>query len=167
MERQVSRQVLEAACNREKNGEVKARILLVLRVEVDCVRSAQAARELHMTRAWASKWVRRFQEEGLDGLKTRKRSGRPPKIPSRILMKVRRKITKRPDGWRAREVREIIRQESSVILSVRQVYRLLHRWSFRPIVPEKRFIRKASREERVAFKKRLDAYYTASQKASP
>lgn len=158
MERHVSRQVLEGACNREKDGEVKARILLLLRVKVDRVRSAQAARELHMTRAWASKWVRRFQEEGLDGLKTRKRSGRPPKIPARILMKVRRKITNHPDGWRAREVREIIRQESSVTLSTRQVYRILHSWGFRPVVPEKRFLRKASVEERLAFKKEPDVY---------
>jgi len=37
---------------------------------------------------------------------------------------------------------------------MRQVYRILHKWGFRPVVPEKRFLRKASREERLTFKLR-------------
>jgi transposase len=100
MGRHASRQVLESAHNQEKDGEVRARILLVLRVKVDGVRPAHAVKELNRTRAWATKWLRRFHEEGLDGLETRKRSGRPPKIPHRILMRIRRRPTTRPDGWR-------------------------------------------------------------------
>ncbi len=157
MGRQISRQVLESACNREKDGEVKARMLLVVRVKVDAVRPAQAVKELHKTRAWATKWLRRFEAEGLDGLRTRKRSGRPSKIPSHILVRIRRSIINRPDGWRVREVHEVIRKISSVTMSMRQVYRLLHRWGFRPVVPERRFLRKASRMERLAFKKELGA----------
>ena len=153
MSRHTSRQVLESAYNGEKDGEVRARILLVLRVKGDGVRPAHAVKELHRTRAWATKWLRRFQEEGLDGLRTRKRSGRPPKIPWRIMVRIKRRLTKRPDGWRIHEVHEIVRRESSVSLSVRQVYRILHKWGFRPVVPERRFLRKASREERLAFKK--------------
>jgi len=167
MPRHASKQVLESAYDQEKDGEVKARILLVVRVEVDGVRPAHAVRELHRTRPWATKWLRRFQEEDLDGLKTRKRTGRPPKIPSRVLMRIRRKLTTRPDGWRVSEVREVIRRESSVNLSMRQVYRLLHRWEFRPVVPERRFLRKASRMERLAFKKEPRDYWATSRKASP
>jgi len=158
MGRHASRQVLESAYNQEKDGEVRARVLLVLRVKVDGVRPAHAVRELHRTRPWATKWLRRFQEEGLDGLETRKRSGRPPKIPQRILVRIRRRLTTRPDGWRVHEVHEVIHTESSVSLSMRQVYRLLHKWGFRPVVPERRFVRKASGEERLAFKKGPGAY---------
>ena len=153
MARQVSKQILELAYNGEKEGEVRARILLILRVKVDRVRPAHAVKELHRTRPWATKWLRRFEAEGLDGLKTRKRSGRPPKIPQRIQVRIRRKLMNRPDGWRVREVHEFIRRESSVTLSMRQVYRLLHKWRLRPVVPERRFLRKASRMERLAFKK--------------
>ena len=153
MGRHASKQALESAYNQQKDGEVRARILLVLRVKVDDTRPAHAVRELHRTRPWATKWLRRFEAEGLDGLRNRKRSGRPPKIAARILVRMRRKLTKRPEGWRIREVHEFIRRESSVNLSMRQVYRLLHRWEFRPVVPERRFMRKASREERLAFKK--------------
>jgi transposase len=107
------------------------------------------------------------QDEGLDGLKRRKRSARPPKIAGRILVRIRRKLTKRPEGWRVSEVHEFIRRESSVSLSMRQVYRLLHRWGFRPVVPERRFLRKTSREERLAFKKGPDASWVAYRRASP
>jgi len=157
MARRLSRQVLEAAYNREKDGEVRARILLVLRVDVDGVKPAQAVRELHRAKSWATKWLRRFQEEGLEGLKTRRRSGRPPKIPWRIMVRVKRRLTRHPQGWRVSEVHEIIRKESSVTLSIRQVYRILHKWGFRPVVPERRFLRKASPKERRAFKKGPDA----------
>jgi transposase len=167
MRHHASRQVLESAYNQEKDGEVKARTLLVLRVKVDGVRPAHAVKELHRTRPWATKWLRRFQEEGLDGLETKKRSGRPPKIPPRVLMRIRRKLTTHPDGWRVHEVREVIRNESSVSLSMRQVYRLLHNWGFRPVVPERRFLRKASREERLAFKKGPNASWVAYRRASP
>jgi transposase len=166
MRRHASRQVLESAYKGEKDGDVRERLLLVLRVEVDGVRAARAVRELHRTRAWATKWLRRFQEEELDGLRTRRRSGRPPKIPPLILVRVKRRLTERPDGWRVREVREVIRRESSVSLSMRQVYRILHKWGFRPVVPEKRFLRKASREERLTFKKRPSASWAASRTVS-
>jgi hypothetical protein len=42
-----SRQVLESAYDQENDGEVKARILLVMRVKVDGVRPAHAVKELH------------------------------------------------------------------------------------------------------------------------
>ena len=84
MDQRLSKQLLESAYDREKDATVKARILLVLRVLVDGVWEAEAARELHMTRSWASKWVKRFEAESLEGLKTRKRSGRPPKSSSLV-----------------------------------------------------------------------------------
>ena len=41
--------------------------------------------ELHRSIAWAYKWVRRFDKEGLEGLKNKPRSGRPPDIPQEKL----------------------------------------------------------------------------------
>lgn len=157
---------LESAYNKEKDGEAKARVLLVLRVKGDGLRPAHAARELHRTRAWASKWLQRFQTQGLDGLKTRQRSGRPPKIPAHIQLRLKRKLTKQPEGWRVSEVHELIRRESSITLSLRQVYRLLHKWRFRPVVPQRRFLSKAPTAERLAFKKAPVAYSATSPKAS-
>jgi len=153
MARQESRRPLESAYNSEKDGEVRSRILLALRVKADHVRPAHAVRELHRTRAWATKWLRRFQQEGLEGLETRERSGRPPKTPHMMMAAVERMVTGSRAGWTAREVRELIRKEAGVVYSERHIYRLMHRWRMRPVVPEKRLLNKASRMERLSFKK--------------
>jgi putative transposase len=44
-------------------------------------------KELHRSRAWAYKWLKRFDNEGLEGLKDRPRSGRPPDIPEEKMLK--------------------------------------------------------------------------------
>jgi len=43
--------------------------------------------ELHRSIAWAYKWVRRFDKEGLEGLKNKPRSGRPPDVTKENLSK--------------------------------------------------------------------------------
>ena len=145
--------LLESAYNGEKDGEVRSRVLLMLRVMVDHVRPAHAVRELHRTRAWATKWIRRFEAEGLEGLRTRERSGRPPKMSQATMAAVGRAVTGNPAGWTAKEVRQLIHEEAGVVYSERQVYRLMHKWGMRPVVPEKRTLNKASSRERLAFKK--------------
>jgi putative transposase len=45
--------------------------------------------ELHRSISWAYKWVRRFDKEGLEGLKNKPRSGRPPDVLQENLSKIR------------------------------------------------------------------------------
>ncbi|MBS7281311.1 MAG: helix-turn-helix domain-containing protein [Candidatus Freyarchaeota archaeon] len=65
----MSRDLLEQACKQEKDPDVKERLLLVLRVKCDWGSAAQAARELHRTKPWVSKWLKKFEQQGLEGLK--------------------------------------------------------------------------------------------------
>jgi transposase len=109
--------------------------------------------ELHRSRAWAYKWLKRFDNEGLEGLKDRPRSGRPPDIPEEKLLKIRRELTENPSGWKAKEVMNIIYKKTCVRYQV-HVYRLLHKCGFKPKVPQKRFVNIVSKEEKEAFKKR-------------
>ena len=39
--------------------------------------STQVAKDLHQSKAWASDWLKRYDKEGIEGLKTRQKSGRP------------------------------------------------------------------------------------------
>lgn len=146
--------MLEDAYEREKDADVRLRILLVMRVLLDGVMAIQASQELHRVRSWATKWLRRFEEGGLEGLRTKWSDGRPPKMERETMLRIRRRVVRRQSGWTAREVRELIHREAGVTYSERQVYRLIHRWGLRAIVPQKRFINKASKEEIEDFKKR-------------
>lgn len=133
----LSKEFLEQAYRSEEDPAVKERLLLVLRVRGDGVVAAQAARDVHRTRAWASKWLKRLHAHGVDGLKDRPRGGRPPKIGLSLQFRIRRRLEEGSQGWRVKEVWSLIREESGVTLSIRQVYRLLHRWAIEPLFQKK------------------------------
>lgn len=144
---------MESACREEGDANTRVRILLALRVRFEKVIPAEASRGLHRSRAWATKWLERFDELGLEGLRTRERSGRPPKMSHTMMAAVERMVTGNRSGWTVKEVRELIRKESGAVYSERHLYRLMHSWRMRPVVPEKRPIKKALRRERLSFKK--------------
>jgi transposase len=162
----IPREALERACSEEKDAEVRLRMLLVLKVKYDGIGQNQAAGELHGVSSWASKWIERFEEDGIEGLKTKERSGRPSKMERSTIVRIKRKVVGNESGWRAREVRELIRKDAKATYTERHVYRLLHRWGARAVVPEKRLVHKASLEERLAFKKGQRGSSGTSQKGS-
>jgi putative transposase len=77
----------------ELNPKIKERLLLlILRVKDDGILPAHAADELHRSRPWALYWLDRFSKEGVGGLKDRSKTGRPPKIPEELAMRIRTKL---------------------------------------------------------------------------
>lgn len=151
-----SAKLLDDACRTEKNADVRERILLVRCVRVDYKEAASIAEnEFHRSRWWAYKWLKRFDKSGLDGLKDLHRSGRPPEVSEEIFSEIRNELSENPSGWKAKEIMNIIYQRTGVRYHEVHVYRLLHKWGFKPKVPQKRFVNIASKEEKEQFKKRL------------
>ena len=74
------------------------------------------AKELHRCRAWAYKWYKRYNYDGLDGLKDKERSGRPPDVPKEIMLKIRKELADSNTGWDFRQVMEIIYKNQELIL---------------------------------------------------
>lgn len=162
----IPREVLEKACREEKDADTRLRMFLVLKVKYDGMGQNHAARELHALSSWASNWISRFEEEGIEGLRTRGRSGRPPEIEHDAMARIARRVLSNENGWTVREVRELIRKDAKVTYTERHVYRLLHTWGARAVVPEKRMAHKASLEERLAFKKGTPGSSPTSPKGS-
>ena len=104
---------------------------------------------------WAYKWLKRFDESGLDGLKDRPRSGRPPEISEEKFAEIKRELSENLAGCSAKEVMNIIYEKTGIRYHEVHIYRLLHKWKFSPKVPRKRFVNTASNEEMKRFKKRL------------
>jgi transposase len=145
---------LDNAYRRESDAGVKERILLVRRVISDGKDVAIVCKEeLHRSKAWAYKWLKRFDNEGLEGLKDRHRSGRPPCVPEEDLLKIRKELSKNLSGWKAQEIMNIIHKRTGVKYHEVHVYRLLHKWGFSPKVPKKIFVNTASIQEKKEFKK--------------
>ncbi len=149
----------------EKDGDIKERIFLVRRVKFDGMEASKVAeREIHKSRWWAYKWLKRFDRQGLEGLKDHPRSGRPPKISEKMMLKIKQKVIENTSGWEAKQVMNLIYEKTGVRYHEVHVYRLLHDWGMSPKVPKKRFVNTASKEEKEEFKKEYWIYSHTSQK---
>ena len=69
------------------------------------------SKELHRSRTWASDWLRRYQEEGVDGLKDKFKRGRSPEISNEVSFRIRRNLEESKQGWTTKQVNDIIFRE--------------------------------------------------------
>ena len=159
---------LEDLYRKEENPKVKERLLFILRVEGDgAVPSRAAEEELHRSRPWASYWLGRYLEEGVEGLKDKPRNGRPPKLPAKVALAIRRELAKSDEGWNTEQVAEMIAEKGKVQYHFTHVYRLLHKWGLKQKIPKKEHINTASDKEKEDFKKRQGRFSNISPRASP
>ena len=136
-------------------------MLLVLNVVYNNIIPAQAARDLHRSRTWASDWLKRYSEEGIDGLKDRTKSGRPTEIPEEISYQIKQELSISKQGWTTKQVEElIIKKSSDIKYHYTHIYRILRKWGFKQKVPRKVHVNTiASKEEKkYDFKKRQNRY---------
>jgi putative transposase len=146
--------VLNSAYKKEKVANIKERILLVRRVKIDKQEAASVAEnELNRSRWWAYKWLHRFDKEGLDGLKDKERSGRPPDVPKDTMINIKQELEDSNSGWDFRQVMDLIYKKTGVRYHEVHIYRLLHKWGFKSKVPQKKFVNTASTKEKKRFKK--------------
>jgi putative transposase len=146
--------ILNNAYKKEKDSNVKERILLVKRVKIDKQEAASVAEnELNRSRWWAYKWLHRFDKDGLDGLKDQPRSGRPPDVPKDVMIQIKNELVDSNTGWDFRQVMDLIYKKTGVRYHEVHIYRLLHKWGFKSKVPQKRFVNTASVKEKRKFKK--------------
>ena len=106
---------LDKIYKQESNADVKERIQLVRRIVQDKQQHIEdVAKELHRCRAWAYKWYKRYNENGLDGLKDKERSGRPPDVPKEIMVKIQKELADSNTGWDFRQVMDLIYNKTGV-----------------------------------------------------
>ena len=156
----LGRAELERLYKTEPHPDVKERLFLVLKVEGDGMVPARVAKELRRSRAWASDWLARYSDEGVDGLRTRPRSGRPPKLPREVAIRIQKKLKESKQGWTTKQAYEMIVKESGIEYHQNYIYELLHTWDFKEKVPRKVHVNAASEEDKAAFKKRQRKSWT-------
>ncbi len=65
-------------------------MLVVIRGSLDKQHIESVAQELHRPRAWVYKWYKRYNDEGLEGLRDRSRSGKPSSVSKEVKMRLDR-----------------------------------------------------------------------------
>jgi transposase len=149
---------LRRLARQESDGRVACRLLGVANA-LDGMSREQAARQAGMDRQTLRDWVLRFNAEGLEGLRDRSRSGRPPWLDDGQLAAFKALVLRGPDPerdgvstWRAKDLCRIVEERFGVSYSENGMLRLLHdlglSWQkARPIHPE------ADRKAQARFKK--------------
>lgn len=151
----ISAGVLNTLYRNERDADIRERILLITRVRMDKKEASSVAeKEFHRSRWWAYKWLKRFDNAGLEGLKNRHRSGRPPEVSEETSAMILKELSGNQSGWMAKEVMNLIYERTGVKYHEVHIYRLLHRWGFSPKVPRMKFVNAASKQEKNKFRKR-------------
>jgi transposase len=149
---------LRRLARQESDGRLASRLFGVANA-LDGVSRGQAARQAGMDRQTLRDWVIRFNAEGVEGLRDRPKSGRPPWLDEGQLAAFKALVLRGPDperdgvsSWRARDLCRLVEQRFGVVYSENGMLRLLHdldlSWQkARPVHPE------ADRQAQARFKK--------------
>jgi putative transposase len=100
---------------------------------VDGMSRERAARQAGMDRQTLRDWVIRFNADGVEGLRDRPRSGRPPRLDEGQLATFKALVLRGPeperDGvstWRAKDLCRLVEARFGVVHSENGMLRLLH-----------------------------------------
>ena len=129
-------------------------MLLILNVVYYDRIASQVARTLHKSKGWASQWLKRYRDEGIEGLKDRPKIGRRPELPPEVEYEIRGILKDCNTGWTTKQVEEIIIKESGIRYHHNYIYCIVRKWGFKQKVPRKVHVNNASKEEKEEFKKR-------------
>jgi len=151
---------LREAYKRETDAKVRERILMVLWLG-EGESSYNVGRRLLCPHSKVLYWKKRFEKEGIAGLRDKPRSGKPPKLSMESEEHIKQQIGD-GTGWQTKTIRWLIREEAGVAYSERHVVRLMHAWGFEKITPRQRHAF-ADEKEREAFLKTSKSSWHLSQ----
>jgi len=127
---------LRRAARRSKDT-AQSRRLLALALVLEGRSRTEAAQAAGMDRQTLRDWVIRYNEDGIDGLHDRPRSGRRPRLNGEQLAELAQLVEAGPDPvahgvvrWRCADLKAQIQARFDVTLSARQVERILKRLNF-------------------------------------
>jgi transposase len=123
---------LRRLARQERDGRIACRLLGVANA-LDGMSRERAARQADMERQTLRDWVIRFNAEGVEGLRDRPKSGRPPWLDEGQQAAFKALVPRGPDperdgvsSWRAKDLCRPVEQRFGVVYSENSMLRLLH-----------------------------------------
>ncbi len=115
----------------EQDVRIKERMLLVLNVVHHNRVADQVSKDLNRNRTWACVWLKRYDKEGIEGLKDKPKSGRPPELSEEISYQIKKELSDSNQGWTTKQVEELIIKKSGIKYHYTHIYRILRKWGFK------------------------------------
>ena len=150
--------ILKKDYKKESDGKIKERILMLIH-SYEGKTSRNVGEILQCDHALVLFWKKRYVAGGLEGLKTKPRSGKPTLLSQRQEERIKKKIAEEnpTNPWTTKKVCDLIKKETKVKYTQRHVQRILHKWDFNLLVPRPTFWQRASSEEIKNFWKKNPA----------
>jgi transposase len=147
---------------RIKDPKIKERLLMVQASYKEPLRDV--AKTFCCVHGKVDYWKKRYEKQGIMGLYTKPRSGRPPKIKPEQSIEIRRIVRKHniKQGWRTQQVRQLITEKTGVKYSFRHAIRIVQSWGLSKIKPRPRYAF-SKKEDREQFIKKTKATWHVSQ----
>ena len=144
---------LQKVYREEKDPDVRERILIVIDLKMG-KSSYEIGGRFGCPHSKVLYWKYRFEKYGIEGLRTRPKSGKPKKLSEKVENRIKKKLDENPHGWKTKSVMELLYKDSGVSYSERHVRRLMHKWGFERITPRPRHILVDEKEQMEFLKKR-------------
>ncbi len=131
---------LAEAARREGDGRIRTRILAI-RYMLEGHTAPGAAKVFPISDTQLRMWMRRYDAEGLHGLRDRHRPGRPPILDPEKTEAFSERVRTGPAeaeglaAYRGEDVRRLLKDEFGSDYSISGTYFLLHRLGFSNLVP--------------------------------
>ncbi len=140
---------IKADLKRVKDPVIRERLLIIQ--EAFKYNLRDVAMTFGCTHGKVAYWKNRYIKEGIKGLYTKEKSGRPSKMKPEIAAKIRRKVRRHniKKGWTTKHIRNEIHKEAGVKYCKRQIIRISQKWGLAQITPRKRsaYSKKEDRKE--------------------
>lgn len=157
---------------KEEDPKVRDRIMAVI-MEVEDYERREIARLLGTSRSTVWRWIKRFDESGIESLSDKQRSGRPSKLSEAEKEQVKEDLEQspkefgyEPEVWSTRMVLDHLREEYGVEYHPRYIQRFLRSLGFELKKPRPKH-HKASDEEKKQYYQRVDEIVDEAKKGRP
>jgi len=137
---------LRDAHKKEKNHKFGTRMLAVKMYRLNKMRVKDIVNIIDCSENTIYRWIERYDHEGLDGLRDRPRSGRPPFITHNVLKKTIFEKYKK-SLIVPKKLLEFIYKQFKVKFNIRYLRKLLHKLGMTPKKVTTNHIRHASHKE--------------------
>lgn len=145
---------LEALLHSEKNVKLWKRYRAIL-IRAEINNPEEAAKIIGISTRQLSRHVEAFRQKGIEGIKIKKQTGRPPFVSKKTQGKIVKIIDSNPYGWSTKQIQKLVSERCGVRYSKRQVYRISQKWGFAEVTPRPKSNRRASKSTVYRFKKKL------------
>jgi len=142
--RPVSYAEVKKAHDKENNGKIKQRLLIILKT-FKIKSSYEIAEQVGTTHTKVQRWIKRFNKEGFDGLYDKPRSGKPSNITEEQIIELEREIDRPKEfraGYNSLEILNLIYKLFQVKYTLVHVRRLLHKRGYNRITPRPTHVKK-------------------------